>query len=374
MNPLRQILSLGDIFDRTFTVIGKSLIRNLFTGAVFIVPAAFLLAFGLQTYFETISTTMANLPKTQTGIQSQQETETLETQEEDDDSDDPSEAAIKSTQQQPPSTDEAKSIALPILGSLLFAGFAYLIFAGASVSGQALCSYVICKEFNGETFSWSEFFSSSGARILFNSLGQVFLESLVYIGIMVVAFILMVIAALFGTMGILLMVFVVICSGALMLFLKVRWTFTIAAIANEGVGPMQSFVRSTSLVRGNWWRTLGITFLFAFIAMFAISLIVTPVGFFLMWDFYSAYFKSLGVHGTQNPAETMKMLSSLGWGFGIIIALDALLKLLVEPAYKCAMYFDLRARHQEFEPIPETTSPERTSSPETYRPGESQQW
>ena len=178
---------------------------------------------------------------------------------------------------------------------------------------------------------------------------------LVYIGIIVIAVILSVICAFFGKIGILFMVIIIVCSMALMFFFNIRWTFTVVTIVNEDAGAMQSFVRSTSLVNGYWWRTLGITMLFGFIMVFAISLIVTPVGFYLMWDFYSAYFKSLGSH-KPDPMQSIKMLGSIGWGLGIMIAVDSLLKLLIEPAYKCAMYFDLRARHNEFEPKPESPS------------------
>jgi hypothetical protein len=352
MEPLRQPLALGDIFDRMFSMIGKTFMRNLYVGIVVLVPAAVVLALGMQVYFSALSQMVSHLPQPKTGIHSQKETENKELQQSEEASEATSEEE-STVSSKPESPDDAMKAVFPMLSALSLAGLSYLLFACASVSSRALCSRIICKEFNGEHLPWKSILTAGGVRIVFKSLGQVFLESLVYSGTIVIATILAVLCAFFGKIGIVFMVITIVCALALMLFFNIRWTFTVVAIANEDIGSMQSFVRSTSLVKEHWWRTLGITMLLGFVTMFAISLIVTPVGFYLMWDFYSAYFKSLGSN-TSDPMQSFKALSSLGWGFGVIIAVDALLKLLVEPVYKCAMYFDLRARHSEFETKPES--------------------
>jgi hypothetical protein len=352
MEPLRKPLALGDIFDRTFSVIGKTFLRNLCIGIIVLAPAAYILSIGTQAYFSAISEMVSHFPQTKTSIHAQQGTENKEPQQ-DDEASESSPQEEPAVSNQPKTPEDTMNAVRPMLSAFGLAGLAYLFFVCASISSRALCSRIICKEFDGEQLSWNEIFTSGSLRMIFKSLGQVFLEALVYIGTMVIVTILAVVCVFFGKIGIVFMVLIIVSSLALMLFFNIRWTFTVVTIVNEDVGAMQSFVRSTSLVKDHWWRTLGITMLLGFIIMFGISLIVTPVGFYLMWDFYSAYFKSLGAPA-PDPMQSIKLLGSLGWGFGIMIAVDALLKLLVEPAYKCAMYFDLRARHNEFEPKPES--------------------
>ena len=217
MEQLRKPLALGDIFDRTFSVIGKTFLRNLFVGIIVLTPAAFILTSGTQAYFSALSQMASHLPQTKTSIHAQQETKNNEPQQ----SDEPSESSPKekpAISSQPASRDDAMKAVFPMLSAITLAGFAYLLFSCASISSRALCSRIICKEFNGEHLSWKEIFTAGGFRIVFKSLGQVFLELLVYIGTVVIATILAVICVFFGKIGIVFMVMIIVCSIVLMLF------------------------------------------------------------------------------------------------------------------------------------------------------------
>ena len=50
------------------------------------------------------------------------------------------------------------------------------------------------------------------------------------------------------------------------IYVGVRWTFIWQAALLEGLGPGAALSRSSDLVRGNWWRVLGIMFVVGIIA------------------------------------------------------------------------------------------------------------
>jgi hypothetical protein len=356
MEALRRPLDLGDIFDRTFAVVGKTLVRNLFIGTIFFVPAAFFLALGFQTYFSSFADFVSQIPHTNAEMHIQQGEQNKPSTENDEPSPGIQNKKNETQKQLPP--EEAMKASFAILGAFFLAGTAMLFFLAASICGRALCSYIVCTECNGGHVPWNEIFSRTSGTVIRRSLGQTLLESLVYIGTTFVIMAAVIIAVIFKKIGILIMIVLLIGCVVMTVFLSVRWSFTVMAIASEQTKALDSFGRSATLVRSHWWRTFGVLLLLGCITGFAVSLVTTPVGFLALWDFYSAYFHSLGSHAASSePMQAAKMLGSIGWGFGVIIALSGLMKLLIEPAYKCVMYFDLRARHDEFPENPESSSP-----------------
>lgn len=57
------------------------------------------------------------------------------------------------------------------------------------------------------------------------------------------------------------------------IYFGVRWTFIWQAALLQGVGPRDALSRSSDLVKGNWWRVVGI--------MFVVGIIVGVIGFVL---------------------------------------------------------------------------------------------
>ncbi len=55
------------------------------------------------------------------------------------------------------------------------------------------------------------------------------------------------------------------------IYFLVTWTFIVVVVVLEGQGPMGALRRSSSLVKGHWWRVLGFMLLSA-VAMIAIAL------------------------------------------------------------------------------------------------------
>ena len=352
MEPIHRPLQLGDIFDRTFTLIGKTFFRNLSVGICVLVPATILLTIGLSQYFKAVGTFVTS----QTAVSSHREStfnggrdSTAEQPVNEDEYESPGHSTEQlhgkgSTQAD---LDTMKSLG----GSMAIAALLYIVYILLVITGEALCAFTVCKEIEGTPLSWSGIFSSTGWRIARRSVGQSIIQFFIFsVGIALVVLAVSLFLAFLGKPGILLTVLLVLGALTLLVFLALRWMFASVAIAAEQVSVIESLRRSYVSVRGYWWRTFGLIILFSLITMFASSLVSTPVGFFMMWDFYSGYFHSLGSHGSSapDPAVIQKLLGSFGWGFGLVAGLSALLQMLIAPVYKCTMYYDLRARQREY--------------------------
>jgi hypothetical protein len=66
----------------------------------------------------------------------------------------------------------------------------------------------------------------------------------------------------------------------LAVFLFVNWSLLVQVVVNEGEGPLRAMGRSRQIVRGQWWRTLGINLaiaLLAFLPGLVISRVTGPI-------------------------------------------------------------------------------------------------
>jgi hypothetical protein len=215
---------------------------------------------------------------------------------------------------------------------------------------------VVCSEMNEQQISWGEALSLTFGIRLLRGFGQVLLEYLAYIGLVGLPYIMLITGivtrspglAVLGGLGFMVTV-------PLVIYLVIRWAFTLPIIAWENLGVLASFNRSAYLVRGGWWRVFGILLLLTIITQFALSIITTPINMFALWEFYSRYFELLGsFHGGRQDMEAVfQLISSMGMGLGIVIGISSILSMLVTPVYTTVMYFDLRARKGEFaQPTP----------------------
>ena len=137
----------------------------------------------------------------------------------------------------------------------------------------------------------------------------------------------------------------------LFLYLRVRWAFGVTAISWEEEGVMDSFMRSSSLVKGETVRTFLLFVLFSLITSFAVTLILSPVQFVVFWDVFLSYIAVISQIETGEPdiSGLIESLTSLGPGFAVLLGLNMLLTSGVKTAYQTNLYFDLRARQGEFE-------------------------
>jgi len=311
MNYTQPIL-LGDIFDRTFKLIGKTFSRIIIVGPILIIPGSLLLVVGLDWLYSTLGD-FIQLEREGTRV----------------------------------GFEQAMQIAAGVF--ILIPGI--FIFAIAITGARVAAITIVCSEIAEKAITWKDALSQAFQKKVWKALGQLILESLLYIGIFVVwGIIIAVVAAASLKLGVVLMMILFFSIFGVIMYCAVRWFLTTQVIVWEDSKIMNSFSRSAALVSNHWWRSLGIIILFSLLLSFAESLITTPMMFITMWKSLGAYFQEVGVSGAEHidPEVVGKMMSSLGFTVGVAILFSSIFRLLIEPAYRSVMYFDLRARQGEF--------------------------
>jgi hypothetical protein len=238
-----------------------------------------------------------------------------------------------------------------LFGSFGLIGVGLLLFFVATLAAKLAVTYLVSNEMTGRSVTWQEALGVAVGIKFWRAVGQVLLEALAITGVILIPYLVIVFSAVQQmTLGVLIGVVLLLGLGCAAIYLGIRWSLTIPAIANEEVGVLDSFWRSSRLVSGSWWRVFGILLLFSVILQFASSMVTTPLAIVAMWDFYSAIFQSIGSQGEPDPAVMVHAMKSVGAGVGVVLCVDAILTALVKPVYTAMVYFDLRARQGEFLP------------------------
>lgn len=306
MNPM----TLGDIFDRWFRLIGATWLRNLILASILMLPAAVLFALTLDAGFDHILTGLDG------GL------------------------------------EEDAGMILPWVAEFLVwlcAGL--VVLALGTVATTAAITITGSAEMSGQQAPWQDTLQRSLGVRFAKLLGVYVLEFLALGLIICVPYALVLAAIAADSIALGFAGGVLIIAGlGVVIWLAVSWAFTVPAIAWEDTGVMDAFRRSWELVRGHWWRTCGILILMSLIVSFAVSLIMTPIYIVVLWDFFRGYFDMLSTMGPDGPDREIarSMLSSFGFGFGLVNALTSLAQIIVTPLYTVVLYFDLRARRGEF--------------------------
>jgi hypothetical protein len=311
MNTSITPLQLGDIFDRTFKLIGSTVVRNLIIGAVFLIPAGLFLAIGLDIFFTSIGGLL----------------------------------------QSGPTDPEAMGNPLVLLGGSLLAFFLFLgLYALASYAATLGITTVACAEFSAEPMSWEDSLRVVFSTRYLKALGQIILQFLTYAGIFLLPYMMIIGAAasdvpVLGILGFLLMMLAVI----LVLYISNRWSFALQAIAWEDAGVLEALRRSWDLVRGNWWRVFGILLLFSIILQFALSILLAPVYLVAFWGLISDFIRMASLEGGPPDMDAIvAALDSISIRVTAVAFFSSILTLLITPLYTSILYFDLRARAGEF--------------------------
>lgn len=244
-------------------------------------------------------------------------------------------------------------------GIILFTGYLFLLLG--LIAATVGVTLLACSEMSEQPLSWREAFAAAfGARFL-RVCGQILLQSVIVIGVMCVPILSVALIRVSGWFG-LLAAIVIPCAICLVTKLILEWAFTTPVIVWEQAGVLDSFGRSSSLVRGRWWRVFGILLLLSLILQFAISIVTTPLNFVAMWGYVSKIFQMVGMrrNTTPDPRFAADLIRSLGMGFGIVVSVSQLLAVTVSPLIRSVLYFDLRARRGEFL---STSTPESPALP-----------
>jgi len=313
MSPNISPMALGDIFDRSFRLTGRTFVRNLLIAVSVLLPASILLAYGMNQLFYAF----ADL--------------------------------LRSGNMRTPDSDTI--VQLLSTSSVFFLG--YFVFYLGMLFATLAAMIVVCSELNDQPISWGEALTTAFSARLLRAMGFVFLEVLALMGMLMLAFTALAagitmestLTAVIGGLAI-----PVAILAAIYLF--IRWAFSLPVIAWEDAGVFEAFSRSAYLVRGEWWRVFGIFLLLTIVVQFGISIVTAPINLFALWGFYSKYFEWLGTvrGGEMDLGVLADMFSSIGMGIGASVLVSSVLATLVTPVYHTVMYFDLRARRGEFLP------------------------
>lgn len=304
-------MELSDIFEKTFTLIGKTFFRNLIIAILFLGLPLILIAIAADDF----SSSIADLQET-----------------------------IKNTH-----AENWFDLFMTMLESLSFFGAASLLLMLASLFAEIAISVVVREEMASYSISVTDAIDEtfSGSKWLYG-IGQALLKIVIFAGAVLIVVIAAVILAVVSRL--LMVVFLLICWIALvpiMINVTLKWYFALTAVAVDDLTAVESLRESWNMVTGYWWRTFGILFLFSMILQLIITIVSLPISFGGMWNAYREYFTILGKTGGKIDPMTMKNLeASFGPGISISTGVSALLTLLIAPVYTVVMYYDLRARNQ----------------------------
>jgi len=235
---------------------------------------------------------------------------------------------------------------MALLSSGIVFAISVLLAYIAVVVGEIAVTILVTGEFHGTRDGWTEVLARAAGVRMLRGIGVMLMQGLVYAAIVVVPALLFGLAG--GGAGV--VVLSILASLVAVVFLFIRWAFSLTAVGSEGLGVVVSMRRSWLLVRNGWWRVLGILLLLGLLVGFGIMVITTPITLFAFWDFYREYFKAIASGGTgaPDPATMAKAMSSMGPGLGLSMGLNLMLTTLTRPVYATVLYFDLRARSGEF--------------------------
>lgn len=309
-------MALGDIFDRLFKLIGKTWLRNLTIAAIILGPAGLIMGASADMGFSQL----ANLMESRDYV-------------------DPFSLGELST----------------LIGfALWFAVGLTLMLVGTVITTVAV-TIIGCAEMSGESLSWQEALSRTFHIRVVKVFGQYILEGALLSAIIAIPYMLLIIgiavdSVVLGFIGGLLFLVAMLAA----VYLGISFAFAVPAIGWEDADVIESFKRSWSLVRENWWRTFGILLLMGIMVSFAASILMTPLYLIFLWDFFKAYFDAISTiaGGENDPTVFITVIKSLGFGIGVLSAISSIIQLIITPLYTVVLYFDLRARRGEFSQTP----------------------
>jgi hypothetical protein len=318
-------MSLGDILESLFKLAGKTVLRNLIVIVILILPASLIFIYGIDTFFNSI----ANL--------------------------------VEHKDEYGGMTGETIT---SLISMIVLYGFSIFIFTIGTVLATLAVTIISANQFAGNQISWQEGFRQTFSMKFWRMLGVSIIESFAVVGVFVIPIIIFIsLVSTENSFAIFFAVIILLAAIAAVIYIAIRWSFVFPALAYEDTGVIDSLKRSWNLVTGYWWRTFGILILLHIIVSFAVSIITTPLSFVVMWDIFAELFSKMdfNTYEEPNPKEVFTLFSSMGLRIGIISAISSILSLLITPLISVVMYFDLRAKNDEFA---DDQPPEEPSEPD----------
>ncbi|WP_020139084.1 glycerophosphoryl diester phosphodiesterase membrane domain-containing protein [Streptomyces sp. 351MFTsu5.1] len=170
--------------------------------------------------------------------------------------------------------------------------------------------------------------------------GLIFLLLLITFGVITVGALPGILVALAGSEGggIALAVLGILGASVVAVWLMIRFSLASPALMLEKQTIVKSMSRSTKLVRGSWWRVLGIQLLAGIIANIVAAIVVLP------FTFLAAALSGDGVGGFVNGT------GDLGWTFliisGIGSVIGSMITFPISAGVTVLLYIDQRIRRE----------------------------
>ncbi|MEU6352035.1 hypothetical protein ABZ896_22310 [Streptomyces sp. NPDC047072] len=215
----------------------------------------------------------------------------------------------------------------------------FLISLIGTVAATALLTTVTSRAVLGKSVTTGEAWRDARPQVL-KLFGLILLLLLITFGVLVVGILPGVLVALSGSNGpgIALAVLGGIGAGVVALWLMIRFSLASPALMLEKQGIVKSLSRSTKLVRGSWWRVLGIQLLATIIANIVSAIVVLP------FTFVAAAVGGEGISGFVNGS------GDLGWTFlivsGIGSVIGSMITFPITAGVTVLLYIDQRIRRE----------------------------
>jgi hypothetical protein len=221
------------------------------------------------------------------------------------------------------------------------AGIVALVTVVGTIISTALLTTVTSRAVLGKPVTAGEAWRESRPQVL-KLFGLLFLLGLISVGVVTVGALPGIISAVAGgndAVTITLLVLGILAAIVVEIWLTVRFSLASPALMLERQGVVKAISRSTKLVRGSWWRVLGIQLLAGIITNVAASIIVVP------FTFIAAAVSGDGATGlfatTQHPAS---------WSFLIITGIGSMIgstiTLPINAGVTVLLYIDRRIRSE----------------------------
>lgn len=223
--------------------------------------------------------------------------------------------------------------------TMLSSTVVFLISLIGTIAATALLTTVTSRAVLGRPVTTGEAWRDARPQVprLF---GLIFLLLLITFGVLAVGALpgIIVAASASNGGGIALAVLGILGAGVVAVWLMIRFSLASPALMLEKQGIITSMKRSTKLVRGSWWRVLGIQLLAAIIANIVAAIVVIP------FTFLAAALSGEGVGGFVNGT------GDLGWTFlivsGIGSVIGSMITFPISAGVTVLLYIDQRIRRE----------------------------
>ncbi|MGW2724533.1 glycerophosphoryl diester phosphodiesterase membrane domain-containing protein [Streptomyces sp. NPDC001492] len=223
---------------------------------------------------------------------------------------------------------------------MLSSGAVFLITLIATVAATALLTAVTSRAVLGRPVTAGEAWRDARPQVV-KLFGLILLLPLIAITIVFGGALPGILVAVFGNTdgGVALAVLGGLAAGVVALWLMIRFSLASPALMLEKQGVVKSMSRSAKLVRGSWWRVLGIQLLAGIIANIISAIVVVP------FTFLAAALGGEGVVGFLNGEG-----NNLGWTFliisGIGSVIGSMITFPINAGVTVLLYIDQRIRRE----------------------------